>query len=384
MDTKVQAQIWQEIHNTWVEPELEKRRASGNLPDDFKIRECLITMPKDRAAIVAFNNEFGWRAKAKRGDGSKFTPGEAVYLHEIHEIESVYPPEVDKQRVAFIFIYWNGLSYQILCDFTPNWPDEQLTSEEKEWRLGEVIARYLQAHLTEKVILMHDAAQESLQTIGLWAAPALLPYPLALIIKQLQENNVEGGRNTLVNHCTTAFIRELVDKWWSNDAFRLRQKLIEEALQTHDLKFYHMSIHALLPQIEGVMTDWEYSLELPEGEIPWREESKTKKFKDLALGTDQTLFTYRRIVESISTFVLDGPALQTYKKWQDSLDLAFPNRNAIAHGKYVADSYTEENSIKLFLLLDTIFQIVSAREIPPVYTNNNQGTKATEVIRQEF
>lgn len=362
MDTEVQSKIWQEIHHTWVEPELEKRRASGNLPDDFKIRECLITLPKGYSAVVAFNNEFGWRAKAKRGDGAEFIPGEAVYLHEIHEIETVYPPEVDGQRVAFIYIYWNGLSYQILCDFTPNWPDDLLTAEEREWRLGEVIACHLQAHLTEKAVHMHDVAQESLRKIGLWAAPALLPYPLALIVKQSQENNIEEARNTLVVHCTASFIKALMAKWWSNDAFSMRQQLIEEAIQVHELKLYHMSIHALLPQVEGVITDWEYSLKLPEGAIPWREESKTKKFKDLALGTDPTLFTYRRVVESTFTFLLDGPVLHTFKKWQDVLELAFPNRNAIAHGKYVANFYTEENSIKLFLLLDTIFQIISASE----------------------
>lgn len=364
MDTEIQSKIWQEIHDTWIEPELEKRRVSGNLPDNFKIRECLITMPKDRAAVVAFNDEFGWSAKAKRGDGSEFTPGAVVYLHEIQEIESVYPPEVDGQRVAFIFIYWNGLCYQILCDFTPNWPDAQLTPEKKDWRLGEVIAQHLQAHLAEKAMHMHDSAQQSLQKVGLWAAPALLPYPLALIIKQLQENDVEEARVTLTSHCTTSFIRKLMSKWSSNSVFSLRHKLIEEAIQAHDLKLYHMSIHALLPHIEGVMTDWEFSLKLPEGEIPWREESKAKKFKDLALGTDPTLFTYRRVVESTFTFILDGPVLKTFKNWQDTLDLAFPSRNAIAHGKYVADFYTEENSIKLFLLLDTIFQIISANEIP--------------------
>jgi hypothetical protein len=56
---------------------------------------------------------------------------------------------------------------------------------------------------------------------------------------------------------------------------------------------------------------------------------------------------------------LNGPVLSTFKDWQMKIDNSFPNRNAIEHGKYDDSFFTEENSIKLFLLLDTIHSIIA-------------------------
>lgn len=72
-------------------------------------------------------------------------------------------------------------------------------------------------------------------------------------------------------------------------------------------------------------------------------------------------YTYRRIVESSLEFILDGPVLSTFQNWFARIDRSFANRNVIEHGKYDDSLFSEENSIKLFLLLDTIYYIVSER-----------------------
>jgi hypothetical protein len=174
-------QFSQQINEKFIMPEIEKRKAIGSLPLEFKIYECLIKFPKNQVAIVQFNKEIGWIAKAKRGDGLPFVPDKEVYLHEIIEIESVEAPEVNGERVAFHYLFWNGLTYQVICDFTPNWPDEFLKPEDKKWSLSGIITRHLQARLTEDAVKLHDIAQKDLQRIGLWAVPALLPYPLVKI-----------------------------------------------------------------------------------------------------------------------------------------------------------------------------------------------------------
>jgi hypothetical protein len=123
-----------------------------------------------------------------------------------------------------------------------------------------------------------------------------------------------------------------------------------------------LSIHALLPQVEGIITEWVYE-NLPPSEMqPWRPESKAQRFRDLALEEPVTTYTFRRIVESAIDFILGGPILETFKRWNQQINEAFPNRHVVAHGKYDESLYSEDNSIKLVLLLDTVYYIIESRQ----------------------
>lgn len=358
LDEKGVQNLFNQVHNLWIEPEISRRKQKANLPENFKIFRCLIRLPKDRPPIVEFNNEIEWVASVKKAPGTSFEKGQLIYLHEIQKIEAVSPPEVNGQRVAFIFLYLTGDAYQIIFDFTPNAPKETISKEEEEtWHFGNIIAGSLQAILIEKTIRIHDNVQTLLQKIGLWAAPALLPYPISKIARQLKQGDTEGASTTLLAYCTSEYIEKLSSKWWTIEQIKIRKKLIQDALRAHKEGQYTLSIHALLPQIEGIITDWIYT-RLPENEIPWRQESKTKKFRDLVLHNPPTTFTYRRIVESAVDFIVGGPVLKTFKRWVDQIDQAFPNRHVVQHGKYNDLLFTEENSTKLFLLIDTIYYII--------------------------
>ena len=48
-------------HNQWIVPELERRHGKDNIPEDTKVTECLVLLPKGQTPIVKFNGEFGWR-----------------------------------------------------------------------------------------------------------------------------------------------------------------------------------------------------------------------------------------------------------------------------------------------------------------------------------
>lgn len=360
LDERGVMNLFSQIQEIWIKPEISRRRKTGNLPKDFRIFRCLIKLPKDRSPMVEFNDEIGWVASVKKAPGTSFEKGQKVFLHEIQEIATVSPPEVDEQRVAFIYLFWTGLGYQIVFDFTPNIPEEMISKEEKgAWRLGKEIAESLEAILIEKTIHIHDHTQKQLQKIGLWAAPALLPYPLSKIAKQLEEDDAKGACTTLLAHCTSDYIEKLSSKWWTIEQLKIRKNLIQDAMAAHKEGKYGLSIHALLPQIEGIVTDWVYA-KLPAKEIPWRQESKTKKFRDLVLEKPITTFAYKRIVESTVDFILGGPMLKTFKRWLERIDQAFPSRHAVEHGKYDALLFTEEHSVKLFLLIDTLYYIVSA------------------------
>ena len=190
----------------------------------------------------------------------------------------------------------------------------------------------------------------------MWGSPALIPYPLSKIIKQLSENDKIGAIKTLEEVCNLEFIEELSLDWFDNQVFTQRKKIIQEALAGHKQELYTLTISALLPQIEGIVTDW-IIIKNPGEEIPWRQESKTKKFQDLAIE-GMTSVTYNIIVNSTINFILNGPVLETFKTWIEKTNDAFPNRHVVEHGKYT-DSFTKANSIKLFLLLDALHHIIS-------------------------
>lgn len=357
--------MYKEFNRFWIEPEILQRQKNGTLPTNFKIYRCLIRLPKFLPAIVEFNEEIRWSAKAKLAPGVTGRIGSPIYLHEIQEIETVSPPEVDGQRVAFIYITWAGNGACHICfDFTPNGtsPDTQ-DQETMDDAMGSQIAKSLQKILVEKTIHIHDSLQKLLQTIGLWAAPSLLPYPLSKILLLLSHDDAVGAAKVLVDHCTPEFVEQLSNKWWNVPQFNRRHLLIDEAIDAHKNKKYHLSIHTILPHIEGIITDWTFT-QLPEEEIPWKQESKTRQFKDLVLDSPLSTFTYQRIVESAIQFTLEGPVLATFRRWLDNIDSAFPNRHVIEHGKYEESLFTEENSLKLFLLIDTIHFIIDT------HTNN--------------
>jgi len=356
--------LFNHIFKLWINPEIQHRRKNGTLPKEFKILRCLIKLPKDRSPIIEFNDEIGWVASVKIAPGASFEKGQRVHLHEIQRIAAVAPPEVNGQRVAFVYLFLSGHEYHILFDFTPNVPGGLISKEEREdWKLSKVIAESLQAVLIEKTIRIHDSMQAQLQKIGLWAAPALLPYPISKILKRLAEGNRDGARAAFLAYCTPNFIEKVSYKWWTIEQFEERKRLIQGAIGAHKEEKYELSIHALLPHIEGIITDWVYT-KLPEEEIPWRQVSKTKKFRDLVLNEPPTTFTYQRIVESTINFIVSGPVLKTFKRWVDQIDQAFPGRHVVEHGRYDASLFSEENSAKLFLLLDTLYYLISSRSEP--------------------
>lgn len=355
------------IYRIWIEPELNRRRESGQLPNNFQIYRCLVRLPKNAPPIVEFNEEVTFFAKAKVAKGIPFEKGEPVHLPQVEYFERVLHPAHDGMRVAFIFVFWDGFNWRLLFDFTPTSTVENSVSEEHDdWEGGPIIADYLNQVLREFTLHAHNGVKSKIESIALWAAPALLPYPLSKICEDCQHDRYDDARNLLISHCSPDFLSELVGSW--NEApFSERQKLFNEALTAHTSRQYTLSVSALLPQIEGVITDWIYS-KLPVSDVPFRLESKTKKFRDLIETGAQRTFVDQGVAKSVASFILDGPVLGTFEKWLTPITHSFPNRHVVGHGKYVKDYYTEENSIKMFLMLDTLFRIIKSHLVPSANT----------------
>lgn len=355
LDNSGSQNLFNQIMKLWIKPELEKRHNDNSIDKNFKFDRCLIKFPKNEAVIVNFNEEVGWMAIIRKDHDASFNKGDPVRIHQINEIIEVKPPTVNDKRVGFVFLHIVDGEWRIFFDFTPN--HENLENTNENWELGKEIAKSYQNYLEEQTILVSRAANKLLQTIGLWAAPALISYPLSKIIQQLSKNEKENAVKTLIDFCTIDFLEKLSQKWFENIHFTERKKILEQAIVGHKQGLYTLTIPALLPLIEGIITDWAIS-KVPEKDIPWRQESKTKKFQNIVLDKPSKI-TYNVIVNSAINFIINGPVLSSFKRWLDDIQIAFPNRHVVEHGKFNEAMFSEENSIKLFLLVDTIFHIIS-------------------------
>lgn len=340
--------LWTQLNNQWVGPEIERRKAEGRLPNDFRIRHCLIKLFGDQQSIVEFNDEIHWIVKAKKPLGLAFKSGSPVFLSQLERIISVERPTVDAKPVAFLYIHSAGPNWEILFDGDPH-----RTCDTDEWETGKRIAESLNLEFKEMAVAMHDASQQQIQAIGLWPAPALLPYPISAIAAQCGQGNLPEARRILVDYCTNAFLHSLADAWNAEPPFAAREQLIRDAVDAHCDRKYTLSIPTLVPQIEGVVTDWLYSLREP-NEVAFRQVSKTRQLKDLLTAANDQSYIERRVIDAAMQFILTGPMLETFKDWLDPIRDEFPNRHVVGHGKHDASLYSHENSIKVILLLDTL------------------------------
>jgi hypothetical protein len=63
------------------------------------------------------------------------------------------------------------------------------------------------------------------------------------------------------------------------------------------------------------------------------------------------------MIESLGAFLVEGPVQSAFTSWLAQLDPAFPNRHAVAHGRFEPALFNRINLIKSILLIDSIFAV---------------------------
>jgi hypothetical protein len=359
-------EFFQNWHNQWIQPELERRFGTDGVPETFQMRECLITFPTGKTPKVQFNKEFGWMVEQPHiGDRKKlpdFAVGEPVSIYQILSIKNVIPPTIDGERLAFMYLYWDGFEYRLFVDFLPNQPDYDPKDERFAFR-GEAVAQHLQDILIEKVVVWAKQHIDHIRQIGLWIATPLLPYPLSKIVERIDAGDPESARQILVEYCDFDFIsRKLVETWSPINAFKARQSAFDQALQSHRNAYYEASISILINHVEGVIVDWLHETN-PTAEVKWRTNARIKQFESVLERIPRLPYAFREALATTIKFLQlqdkGAPTpYQAFQNWLETTDPNFPSRHAISHGKYIPEIYNAENSIKLFLLLDTLCQFM--------------------------
>lgn len=380
LDEQGKQNFFQQMDELWIQPELKKRFGTTSIPEDFKIWEALIKLPSGCPAIVEFNSEIQWELKFKAPSDIEVKAGQKIHLHELENVEHASPPTVDGHRVAFVYLYWTGYSYGTMFDFSPNHSD--FDAQTGDFRLGVAIADHVRAKLIENTVRLSKNASHQLRQIGLWIAIPLIPYPLSKIIERIGTDKPDEARQILVDYCDSEFLSEkLVETWHPINVYRYRQHAFDEALQAHKNGLYHASISTLINHIEGVIVDWLHEL-LPPSDVTWKINSRVEQFRIVLQAIPEFEYAYREALEATIEFLQEGEnaamPFQAFKNWLDKIDPNFPSRHAHSHGKYVREIYTEENSIKLFLLLDTICQFMMFYEVRVLGRNLGESTEENE------
>ena len=343
--------LFDHAHREWVVPEIARRQANNSLPEGFTIFSCLIRLPTTGSPIVEFNGEISWQTKVKLVNGTELmAEGEAVTLSQVETIEEVSQPKVDDVAVPFLFIGKTGDGWKIVYD-----PTGEPVKAGEPWKYSKTVGEYLTLVLREKVIHYHDA-NRNLERVALWPAPALMPNPLAKIVELCQQDEFENARALLVSHCSPSFLRNLVDSWVSVESFRIRASLLNDAMYAHENQRYSLSVSALIPQIEGITTDWMYEQSLLSAPST-KQKVKIEKFSTAIKSATYRTYSDRRVAELVADFIT-SVVFHSFYDWLSPVSVSFPGRHPIGHGKFEPQLYTEENSIKVFLLLDTLHNVL--------------------------
>lgn len=336
--------IWSQIYDLFIEPELTKR-SDIDWSDIYKV---LIKLPQDRAPIVEFNNEVTFLYAVE--DPVVRTVGETLGFDEIRAIKEIHPPKVDDRSVAFVYAWCKGDHIYFAFDCSPNWPD----FDEENHKLGAGLQYRLECEALEHILAPVIHSEDRLLEIGVSIFPALIPFPLNAVAKNQLEGETDKALRVMEEHCDVEFIKEQVADWHSVHVLEERKELIDEALQAHSSGLYHMSINALVGQIEGIVTDWLYRSD--EANTPWKAESKFKEFQRLVESVIPVETLEVVILQSVSRFLVSPDTiLRTFSDWKNpELNVDSVSRHVIQHGKYVPEYYTKGNSIKMFLVIDSI------------------------------
>lgn len=316
----------------WVQPELERRRQAGTISPDFRVSRCLIRLPTDKPPIVEFNEEVHWLTEVERADSVPLEAGDAIYVHQVRRISAVAPPEVDGKRVAFVYIFHSGRSLNSIFDFSPNHPDLNASQvEPKDWELGRAIADHLEARLNQYIVAISANWKAHLRALGLWSCPALIPYPLNKILNCVERGDAAAGRELLIEHCRGEFLPKLSLRWWGVKPFEMRRGLLTDALDAHLAGRYGLSIYALLPQVEGIVTDWLHSV-LPSANVNFRQDSKTKQFLDQLEALNTLDWTNKNVASSVVDSSSMVPCYRRSKSGRTALTQLFQADMSLSTG----------------------------------------------------
>lgn len=118
MNKDIAQKIFQQTMDMWIKPEIDKRKSSNHLPNNFKLRSAQIIFSLDRGwNKVRLNEEVKAVAKCKVNCAKN--KGDAVYENDIDEIESIDLTDKDPNCAHITLLLFKS-NWVISFDFAYN------------------------------------------------------------------------------------------------------------------------------------------------------------------------------------------------------------------------------------------------------------------------
>jgi hypothetical protein len=201
-----------------------------------------------------------------------------------------------------------------------------------------------------------DELSRILSARGWWILQRDINGPVKRELLRLERDGKSSGIDcylcSLFNENDGARLRERIEAWFKLPYLADRKQIILESLEAHKSGKWTLTVPALLPLVDGLMRRFR------------REHLRRSKNPKRSMHADKFTEYYRRnqpklFGKSFATFIREH-MFATFD-FNNGASPSSINRHAILHGE-IFDYGTEANSLKVFLLLDTISQFVQAVE----------------------
>jgi len=145
--------------------------------------------------------------------------------------------------------------------------------------------------------------------------------------------------------------RVVVRRWDDNKYFCSRRHIYRQALVAHRRGWYNLTVPALIPLVEGIARDYlesEYGIT----------ERSGRRAIERALGQNVPPSVFREeLQQALIRFLTTSTFADT--ECGDVLPSGYElNRHGVAHGRHLQYG-TEANSLRCFLLLETLYQFIT-------------------------
>lgn len=167
-----------------------------------------------------------------------------------------------------------------------------------------------------------------------------------------QTSGIDCYLCSLFNENDGARLRQRIEAWFKLPYLADRKQIILDSLEAHKAGKWTLTVPTLLPLVDGVIRRFR------------KEHLRRSKNPKRGIRADEFVDYYRRhqpklFGKPFASFVLDH--IFASFDFNNGTSPSSINRHAILHGE-IFDYATEANSLKVFLLLDTISQFVQAVE----------------------
>lgn len=208
--------LFKQIMDIWVIPEIEERRHAKRLPCDFELRTAQIIMQAYGKVKVRLNDEVKAIARCKKNEPFSKKQGDIVYEHEIESIDDIVLTEKDPNCGHITIFSFNKKRVKdhitAAKEFLESAKDNNF---KKRWRpffedsfaCAELLAKAILLQFPDKDMIYGKSHDSRINKLDDWAKLGNIDTKYSKTFKRL--NKLRSSARYL---CSTEFLKENPDE----------------------------------------------------------------------------------------------------------------------------------------------------------------------------